>query len=285
MLHRLVFSTLVLASAHLPQALADSPQVNLFTSFLRDAPCGEQVRGSISRIVVNQAWFPVSVSEPRRPLAHGIAFRNTRSGVGYRLHSDAGSTTLTESRLSGEVITSSVFSRNFGCRPRIRDNPSTRSVTFASTRVDSNAFRDEDLFATLKQHAWGVIYVWSPSMPLSVAGIREVKAAMEAAKLRNGGEGGHLTILMDGRARPEQAQPLLDRNEVTAEEARPVASDELQARGLSLHYPVAFIYKDGLLANRTYAGHKPADVFARWIQLELAALDTSLASLRSQEAR
>ena len=55
-----------------------------------------------------------------------------------------------------------------------------------------------------------------------------------------------------------------------------LASDELYARNIGLHYPTAFIYKDQFISNRTYVGFKEDKIYQKWMGLELAELTKDL---------
>ena len=62
------------------------------------------------------------------------------------------------------------------------------------------------------------------------------------------------------------------RNGLTVQDIRRVASDEMMARGVGLHYPAALIYSNGILSPHSYLGYKKARVYSNWIALEMERL-------------
>jgi hypothetical protein len=238
-----------------------------FQGFISKAPCATQVKEATSQVLFRQNWYPLMISRPGKRLARGIAFRNTLTGYGYQLFSDASSTTLSEFKLDGTLASSSVWDRQNGCLVRISDYKSKRVVVkTAAEAQDKAAFTDKDLFETLKTNKWGVIYVWSPNMPLSIVALKELKDAMKT-------RGGKLTILLDGKTSLKAAEELVKSGEVLDTEIKQVSSPELFARNMTLHYPVAFIYKNGLLSNRKYIGHKRSEIYGKWIDSSIAEME------------
>lgn len=132
-------------------------------------------------------------------------------------------------------------------------------------QVEKTAYTDSDLKKTLGEHKWGVIYIWSPYMPLSVKAIREIKAAVK-------NKGGHVTILLDGKASLDEAKKWMKKEKLNMEELTQVGAYELYERDITLHYPITLIYADGFLSNRSYVGHKSSKIFEKWIEIELAEI-------------
>lgn len=237
-----------------------------FGNFMLKAPCADQVKESTSKVLFSQSWYPLMISRPHMKLMSGIAFRNTKTGYGYELFIDRNSTTLTEFNLNGETVSSNVWDQRNACDLRSSDYKSKRAKLPVAAESNKDVFTDKDLIETMKASPWGVIYVWSPNMPLSVSAIKEIKQAMSDQK-------GKLTILVDGKINMSSAEELLSKGEVLPAEVRQAASSELFSHGMILHYPIAFIYKNGLLSNRTYIGHKKSEIYSKWITKELAEME------------
>ncbi len=246
-----------------------------FEAFVSKAPCIDELKASTSKVFFNQTWYPLMISRPRQPLIPGFAFRNTITGNGYQLFADQTSTTLVESKLNGDTISANVWDTRKSCRLHSSDYKSAQFKVTAPARSRGMAvFNDSNLNDLLKSSSWGVIYVWSPFMPLSIEGIKEIRQAMtEKGK-------GKLTILVDGKANIKAATDLVEKGIVNAEDIRQVDSPELLARGVALHYPSAYIYKSRFLSNRSYIGHKSATVYSKWIDSEIKALTVSLAAMK-----
>jgi hypothetical protein len=239
-----------------------------FQGFISKAPCATQVKEATSQVLFNQSWYPLMISRPGKRLTPGIAFRNTRTGNGYQLFSDASSTTLAEFKIDGQPVSSSVWDQHNGCLVRTSSYRYKRvTVKTAAERQGKPTFTDKDLFDTMKSSKWGVIYVWSPNMPLSIVAMKELKDAMASRS------GGKLTILLDGKTSIKAAEELVASGEVQASEIKQVSSPELFARNMTLHYPVAFIYKNGQLSSRKYIGHKRSEIFGKWIDTSIAEME------------
>ncbi len=238
-----------------------------FEGFISKAPCAQQVQEATSQVLFNQNWFPLMISRPHKRLSRGISFRNTKTGYGYQLFSDATSTTLAEFKLDGTAVSSNVWDQKNGCLIKSSDYKSGKvQMTTSAQRQGKGFFSDKDLFETLKSNQWGVIFVWSPNMPLSLEAIQNLKAAMKETN-------GKLTILADGKTSIEAIEALVKTGQVQPSEIRQVSSSELYAHNMTLHYPIAFIYKNGLLSNRTYIGHKRTEMYKLWISTALAGME------------
>ena len=132
-----------------------------------------------------------------------------------------------------------------------------------------DSFTDADLERTMQKNAWGVIYVWSPYMPLSADALAEIKKAVTAEK-------GHLTILLDKKASQSQAEKWIGQGSLQKQDLKKVSANELFDRGLGVHYPTAYIYQDGFLANADFVGYKTANQYLKWIQVQKKIIQKDL---------
>lgn len=278
-------------------AFADSPEFKKF--FFKDeaktkdnVPCAASVVANISRMHHNQHWYPIAASEPRKNLMTGIAFRNTITRKAIKIYTDKKTTTLLEIDITGKRLSKSVFTpgrvhpneplrATLGSRACSPVNTDHRSKTFdehtSSEAYGEDSFTDAKLYEVIGKPAdkyWGVIYLWSPAMPLSVEGIREIKNAMATL-----GNNGKLVVLADGRVDYADVRKALELNKVDGAEVMQIASEELIDRGATLHYPAAIVFKDGFLSNKKYIGYKPGPSFARFIKKDLGDLDKAIAEL------
>lgn len=120
--------------------------------------------------------------------------------------------------------------------------------TFAST---DNAFTDEALRALVRENRAGVIYVWSPGMPLSIQGLDEARAAAKALGIS------FTPLVAD--ASPEQLAAIHADPTTT----RTMASLELVYRNANIHYPSVTFYRDGKVLGAAIPGFKSRDTYAR----------------------
>ncbi len=256
-------------------AFAMSPE---FEKFIDKAPCGKEILQGryVSQIFTNQRWYPVPVAQPYKPLMMGIAFRNTMTKYGYKLFSDKTSTTLLEANIEGKKESKYVWDKRFSCDVKISGHAwQPKEFKTSSQDFGKKGFTDDDLYKVMKKSEWGVIYVWSPAMPLSVAGIQEMKKAIATV-----GGNGKLIVLVDGKISFKDVAKVLKLGKVTKAEIKQVASPELYERGVALHYPSVILFKNSFLSNGKYIGYKEAPTYVNWIKKETAVLDASIAQLK-----
>jgi hypothetical protein len=132
-----------------------------------------------------------------------------------------------------------------GCA--VRTTTHRRTYDAAAT---AHAFTDEALRATLAAHPRGMIYVWSPGMPLSVRGLAEAKAVATSLGIA------FTAVVADARegeleiVRPDPA------------DARTLDALELVYRDATVHYPTALFYADGKPLGTAVPGYKSRDTYA-----------------------
>jgi hypothetical protein len=112
-------------------------------------------------------------------------------------------------------------------------------------------FTDEDLKYVLEKNDQGIIYLWSPFMPLSILGREEI---IDVAKKMDIG----LTLVVDPLAIETQTpDPLMK-------------SRALMVHGVLDHYPAVSIYSDGkLLEGVIIHGYEPKIPLMKLIQFHL----------------
>lgn len=240
---------------------ADS--VNLIEQ-MKQTACREQVKAKIGEKLRRQAWMPIAISQPRKPLAYGVTFRDTASQKAYRVWSNKSLTNFAEMDLKNRQQKISTFDYKNDCKEVVATEPMKSYPPVAKGGFDDAALRQ-----TMAKNPWGVIYVWTPYMPLSVEAIKNIKEAVKA-------KGGDVKVVMDPWADPAEAKKWAAKKMISAEDMTPATSDELIAREMRLHYPITYIYKDGFVSNRDYVGWKSAPTYAQWIDTELAQLSKDM---------
>ncbi|HEY6219439.1 MAG TPA: hypothetical protein VIV65_05250 [Gemmatimonadaceae bacterium] len=131
-----------------------------------------------------------------------------------------------------------------GCVPQITSH--RRSFDPAAMR---GSFTDDDLRGLLRNHGSGMIYVWSPRMPLSVCGIEEARAAARDLGIR-------FTALV-ADADSDEARAAV-RN---PRDRRAMESLELTYRDATIHYPTTLYYRDGQISGTAIPGYKTRSVY------------------------
>ncbi len=129
---------------------------------------------------------------------------------------------------------------------------------------------DDDVRKIVTTHPTGVFYVWSPEMPLSVNGYKNIEAACK--KL-----GANLTPILHPSAGVPQAKKALAKAKDPATKglAKSPKSTafEFQFRHLYLHAPSILIFKEGRFIGHVVPGVMPAKDYEELIRerLELAS--------------
>lgn len=235
-----------------------------FDEQLKTTACRKELLAQVPASLQRQRWAPKMVSVKNRPLKAGIAFRDTRSKKAYQIWSDGGKIFFLEFDLKAKDEVLKTWVKHNDCAV------TTEKRSSAKLQMPNTVgFTDADLDALMNAHDWGVIYIWTPYMPLSVEAIQEIKAAVKA-------NGGHLTILLDGKAKVGDAKEWVKKGMALDSELVQVASEELYSREIGTHYPVAIMYKNKFLSNSDYVGHKKNEIYQKWITLELADLNKDL---------
>ena len=107
-----------------------------------------------------------------------------------------------------------------------------------------HAFTDSSLDSLLSTNGRGLIYVWSPRMPLSVKGMEEARAAATSLGLA-------FTALA---AQANEAE--LRELHVPLANQRRLESLELVYRNATIHYPTVVLYNQKRIIDGAYPGYK-----------------------------
>jgi hypothetical protein len=116
------------------------------------------------------------------------------------------------------------------------------------------AFTDSDLRSLLAAQPQGVIYLWSPHMPLSVDGYRTVLGV--ATRLRMS-----FTALRDPMSDSGYAVAVAKETGLPPDALRTFTSIELGFRQLSLHAPALLVFARGRVAGLAVPGYREAAGF------------------------
>ena len=128
----------------------------------------------------------------------------------------------------------------------------------------AGAFTDRDLERTLRRVNRGVLYLWSPHMPLSVSGMRSLESA-------TGQLGIALEPLLDPLADARYAMQTAAAEGLPPAALRPLASVELTFRDLTTHAPSIQVFADGRLVGGMLPGYRDPDYYRTFIERQLGA--------------
>ena len=121
------------------------------------------------------------------------------------------------------------------------------------------AFTDRDLAALLDRRAGGVLYLWSPHMPLSVDGYAELRQAAAAKRLE-------VVALLDPQSDRQFAAASVTEGRLPVAALRVADSVELQFRELPLHAPAVVVFRDGRLQATVLRGYRSAEGVAAFLR-------------------
>lgn len=119
-----------------------------------------------------------------------------------------------------------------------------------NTLVPAHPFTDADLGQLVAGKKAGLIYAWSPKMPLSEDSIRDIAEAAKSMGLE-------LTYVVD----PNVDIALVER----VAEPKQMHSLELAMLGMHLHYPSTLVYADGRIIN-AFPGAKSSGAYMELIK-------------------
>ena len=98
-----------------------------------------------------------------------------------------------------------------------------------------DAFADDELRALLKDKGVLIVYHWSPHMPMSVEGYREIQEASTRLELG-------LVAVVDSASERDYVARTAEDAGISPEDRRPLGSVELLYRDLSLHAPSILVF-------------------------------------------
>ena len=133
----------------------------------------------------------------------------------------------------------------------------------ARPRLAAPRVTDADLTALLR-HGRGVVYVWSPHMPLSVDAIAPLSAAARAHDLM-------LTLVLDPGADRAFAARIATERGLPASALRVADSVELQFRDVLVHAPAVQVYANGRMVGSAFPGGHTTDEYDVYFRRVLTA--------------
>lgn len=210
------------------------------TYLLRDLPCAEQVLGALDH------WEPPTYWHPFTSGAPGTHLASPTDQIGTWLYINVDGTHVTASRRTeNSDLTVAWNAPECASESALKRTP-------AATHLGENNFVDEDLATYLEKsaetHSPGIIYTWSPHMPLSIEGLKEVRRASK--KL-----GFQLLVLLDPNASPALARRVAKKNGFPDSVLKKTRSAELVQRDVLYHYPSYTYFRDGKLLGMARPGY------------------------------
>ena len=134
-------------------------------------------------------------------------------------------------------------------------------LTFIASfaHADENApLTDVEVTAILERGSPGVFYAWSPHMPLSVDGLKEIISAGEQLDVM-------VMPVLSPHANVEYARDRLADRLLPEELLRESESPELVKRDLFLHAPAILVFDDGEFVSPVLPGLRRSDDYVELI--------------------
>jgi hypothetical protein len=198
-------------------------------------------------------WDAVDPPRPQAPLTAGATLRHwpTRT-LGVWLVENRATDHATLTRVDAASLTRLTWVAGCAAETTTRPRPT----------APPPAFGDADLAGVLAASGRGVLYLWSPHMPLSVEGYGAIVAAAKTRGLA-------VEPLLDPAADRTFARTEAAARALPAAALRVADSVELQFRELTLHAPSALAYARGRFVGSPLRGFRTAEEYGAYFDREL----------------
>jgi hypothetical protein len=201
-----------------------------------------------------QAWRAVPPALTQPAIAPGDSLRHWPTDApGVWLVERTGGDVTTLMRVSANGLERVTWSGD--CTPAREDRPRAAAT--------APSFSDGDLIELLGRGSRGVLYLWSPHMPLSVDGYAEIAAAAR-------GRGLVVEPLLDPASDRAFASTVMRDRRLPANARRVADSVELQFRELPLHAPAVQVFSGGRLVGPVLRGFRTADEYGAFLDRVLS---------------
>lgn len=203
----------------------------------RNGRCAAEARSTFARWGGSGAWIRRAdasngtkvFASPADQIGHWVELRALRGGDLELVKHEPGRGTLVKWAP--------------GCVPQVATRIDPRSIG-----SEPGILGDEKLAKLIARHRTGVIYSWSPQMPLSIGGLSAIEEAAAGLKLP-------LVTVLDPAADPKRAREALRglklRQPASLDRFRSI---ELTFRNFLLHYPSILVFKEGRIVGHMVPG-------------------------------
>jgi hypothetical protein len=218
-----LFGASIAAFSYVSSVLAIPAPPNAAT-FLKAVPCASAVMNTLSKWSATDEWF-------REPLAAGEGSAmngpTTKIGTWVELEVDRDGT-VSAVRRSPETTVKIHWQKNCLPEAKVAATDISRPGTFP-------VLTDANLESALKNGTSGIIYAWSPHMPLSVKGFPEAQALARKLKIK-------FIPVLDPVADESAARAAIKKYNFPSAALRKNVSIELQSRLMGIHYPSTIVF-------------------------------------------
>jgi len=120
----------------------------------------------------------------------------------------------------------------------------------------ARSFNDDTLKNIVDKYKKGVIYAWSPHMPLSVKGLKNIKKLSKEFGLKVYG-------VVDANSPTESVRKVASKSGISSLDQRKMESMELFMRGSALHFPSLLTFKDGKIKRHPKYGYEKKEEYKK----------------------
>jgi|CXWL01.1.fsa_nt_gi hypothetical protein len=140
-------------------------------------------------------------------------------------------------------------------RPDCRLQYASRKI---NSLVPSHPFTDSDLRELVAGKKAGLVYAWSPNMPLSEDSVRDIAEAAKSMGLE-------LTYVADPNVDAAFVERVAKRDGLDIIEPKQMHSLELAMLGMHMHYPSTLVYSNGRILT-AFPGAKSSGAYVTLIK-------------------
>jgi hypothetical protein len=222
----------------------DSDQELPIETQLKNAHCGEQILASLGEWESRREWVQAA------PTMDGArVFRTPTQKVGTWLEV----TVFPDGRINTAKMSAEMYARvdwfADDCAPKI----AVSTNKYDKKRM-AKAFTDAELAKEIQENKSGLIYAWSPHMPLSIQGYELARKAAEKAKVR-------FIPVLDPYAEGRKVA-----SDGGGKKGKAIESLDLLLRGMTIHFPSALVFHNGRITSRLLPGLAAGEGYDQFIK-------------------
>lgn len=209
-------------------------------SFPNDLKCGKAILQTVKKwgAIEEVAWKALEVSDTPSNSQRKLFFSNSGTRIELLIASDK-----TQAKTDFKNHTLFTVWPNEDCVAKI----SVKEKSIA----DREDFTDADLVETLSSrlsNGKGIIYLWSPHMPLSIKGVKEMESIAKNLNIA-------FFPLLDPYADIELATSQVRKMQLSNSALRKLASESLALGGAANHFPTQMVFRSGKIENIPRPGY------------------------------
>lgn len=202
-----------------------------FSSVDMKFPCQAEVLNILGKLEMPVRWTEISQSEGRSDL-RVLVTKTTSPSVELELGFDQQNVLIT--RRSAQLVVQYKLTQAKNCEIEL--------TTMRGKNDSPHSFTDEDLAELIQMSQNSstpiVLYTWSPSMTLSIKGVKEIYELSKSQKFK-------LVVLRDPMSRDSQAKQIAVRNLWPEAFTKKLESKELLRDLALIHFPTLFTIHNG----------------------------------------